>query len=176
MSAKPRVTGPATKTGNVIRDSAMGLVPETVSEIIKLNANVWNDSLVPPSLLEIIRLRNARTVNCVFCKSVRYDVARQDGLSEDRAELVVDGYEDSDLSSREKAALLLADSYLNFPTCVSDDDARQITSHYNQAEIASMLLSLLSFNFTSRMAVSIGGMPEDGTLPITEIPVISADS
>ena len=61
------------------------------------------------SLLEILRLRNARTVNCVFCKSVRYDVARADGLTEDRAEMVGDDYEASALTAREKAAIALAD-------------------------------------------------------------------
>ncbi|OHT18638.1 MULTISPECIES: carboxymuconolactone decarboxylase family protein [Edaphosphingomonas] len=168
MSAKPRATGPGTQTGNVIRDSAMGLIPETVDEIIALNGHVWRDSLVPPSLLEIIRLRNARTVNCVFCKSVRYDVARRDGLSEDRAEMVADGYEDSALAPREKAALALADAYLNFPAGMAPDGAARLSCTFQPAEIASMLVALMTFNFTSRMAVSIGGMPEE-PLPITEV-------
>ncbi|WP_176593395.1 carboxymuconolactone decarboxylase family protein [Sphingobium sp. EM0848] len=170
MSAKPRATGPATQTGNVIRDSAMGLVPETVSEIIALNSHVWRESLVSPALLEIIRLRNARTVNCVFCKSVRYDVARADGLSEDRAEMVADGYQESALTPREKAALVLADAYLGFPAGVDAQIARQVAADYSEAEIASMLVALMCFNFTSRMAVSIGGMPED-PLPIMEVSI-----
>lgn len=168
MSAKPRATGPGTQTGNVIRDSAMGLVPETVSEIITLNSHVWRESLVPPTLLEIIRLRNARTVNCVFCKSVRYDVARADGLSEDRADMIADGYQESALAPREKAALALADAYLGFPAGGDAQVAQQIAAEYSEAEIASMLVALICFNFTSRMAVSIGGMPED-PLPIMEV-------
>ncbi|ARS27681.1 carboxymuconolactone decarboxylase family protein [Sphingomonas sp. KC8] len=171
MSAKPRANGPGTQTGNVIRDSAMGLVPETVSEIITLNSHVWRESLVPPTLLEIIRLRNARTVNCVFCKSVRYDVARNDGLTEDRAEMVADGYAESALSDREKRAIMLADSYLGFPAGVNAFAAEQITAEFAPDEIASMLVALMTFNFTSRMAVSIGGMPEDGTLPIMEVSI-----
>jgi hypothetical protein len=34
-----------------------------------------------------------------------------------------------------------------------------------------MMVSLMTFNFTSRAAVSNGGMPE-GPLPITEVSVI----
>ena len=64
--SQSRASGPAQKTGNVIQDSPMGLIPETVSQIAKLNGKVWRESLVPPSILETIRLRNARTVNCVF--------------------------------------------------------------------------------------------------------------
>ncbi|MBS0505641.1 MAG: carboxymuconolactone decarboxylase family protein [Proteobacteria bacterium] len=170
MTAKPRATGPTAKTGNVIRDSALGLIPETVSEIIALNGHIWNDSLIPPSLLEMIRLRNARTVNCVFCKSVRYDVARADGLSEAKADLITDGYRQSDLSQREIAALALADCYLGFPAEVTKDNATLIRSAFTQDEIASMMIALMAFNFTSRTAVSIGGMPEE-PLPIVEVPV-----
>ncbi len=173
MSSKPRVTGPGTDTGNVIRDSMMGHVPGTVSEIITLNGHVWNDSLVAPSLLEILRLRNARTVNCVFCKSVRYDVARADGLTEERAEMIGDDYQNSDLSSREKAAIALADGYLGFPAGVDEDTAARIAAEFNDDEIASMMVALMTYNFTSRGAVSNGGMPED-PLPIMEVPVAIA--
>jgi len=173
MHSKPRATAPGTQTGNVIRDSALGLVPETVSEIIKLNGHVWRDSLVPPSLLEIVRLRNARTVNCVFCKSVRYDVARSDGLTEERAAMVADGYESSMLSEREKLAIALADAYLGSPAGMGADLAAKLSSAFTQAEIASMLVALMTFNFTSRTAVSIGGMPEE-PLPVTEVSIALA--
>jgi alkylhydroperoxidase family enzyme len=171
MSNSPRAAGPGTNTGNVIRDSMMGLVPETVEEIIRLNGHVWRDSLVSASILETLRLRNARTVNCVFCKSVRYDVARADGLTEDKADMISDGYEASSLAPREKAAIALADAYLGFPAGISEDAARRVTDAFDDDEIASMMVSLMTFNFTSRAAVSNGGMPE-GPLPITEVSVI----
>jgi len=173
--SEPRATGPGTNSGNVIRDSAMGRVPETVEEIIRLNGHVWRDSKVPPSLLEVVRLRNARTVNCVFCKSVRYDVARADGLTEDRVEMIADGYEESGLSEREKLAIALADSYLGFPAKVRPDLAPRLTAEFGDDEIASLLVALMTFNFTSRMAVSIGGMPEE-PLPVTEVSVAISTS
>src|SRR5579863_7920574 len=88
MGTKARANAPASRTGNVIRDSALGLVPETLAEIIALNGAVWHSPLVAPALLEMIRLRNARTVNCVYCKAVRYEVARSDGLTEERAAMI----------------------------------------------------------------------------------------
>jgi alkylhydroperoxidase family enzyme len=157
MSAAPRASPPPHKTGNVIRDSALGRVPETIEEIIELNRRVWEVSRVSASLLEVIRLRNARTVNCVFCRAVRYDVARRDGLTEERAQLIDEGYESSTLAPREKLAIALADAYLGYPAGVS-------------AELASMMVALMTFNFTSRTAVAIGGMPE-APLPVVEISV-----
>jgi alkylhydroperoxidase family enzyme len=170
MATKARARAPATHSGNVIRDSALGQVPETVDEIIALNGQVWQNSLVSPTLLEMIRLRNARAVNCVFCKSVRYEVARNDGLTEERAQLIDADYETSALSRREKLAIALADCYLGFPAGVKPELATQLAAEFSAAQIASLLVALMTFNFTSRTAVSIGGMPED-PLPITLLPV-----
>lgn len=170
MPAKARAGSPPTRTGNTIRDSALGLVPETVGEIIALNSAVWNHSLVSPTLLEVIRLRNARTVNCVYCKAVRYEVARADGLTEARAEMIDENYDHSALSVREKLAIALADSYLGFPVRVTPEIGAQLTREFSGAQLASMLVALMTFNFTSRTAVSIGGMPED-PLPVMLMPL-----
>ncbi|HTV94921.1 MAG TPA: hypothetical protein VME42_02940 [Steroidobacteraceae bacterium] len=168
--SRARASPPAARTGNVIRDSALGRVPETVEEIIGLNRHVWADSLVGPALLEILRLRNARTVNCVYCRAVRYDVARRDGLTEQKAQMIDDEYRSSALSEREKLAIALADAYLGFPAGVSRDLAAQLAREFSPAQIASMLVALLAFNFTSRTAVAVGGMPEE-PLPVVEVSV-----
>jgi alkylhydroperoxidase family enzyme len=173
MTSAARVLPAGTQTGNAVRDSAMGRVPETLTQILRLNGRVWRESLVSPALLEILRLRNARTVDCVYCQSVRYDVARRDGLTEERAALVADGYESSALAPREKLAIALADGYLGFPAGVESRVARDLCKEFSAAEIASMLVALMTFHFTSRTAVSLGGMPE-GPLPVTEVSVASS--
>jgi len=170
MGAKARAHAPATRTGNMIRDSALGLVPETLTEIIALNAAVWNSSPVSPALLEMLRLRNARTVNCVYCKAVRYEVARSDGLTEERAAMIDQHYASSALSKREKLVIGLADAYLGFPVGVSAELATRLREEFSAAQIAAMFVALMTFNFTSRTAVSIGGMPED-PLPVTLLPL-----
>lgn len=163
--SKARASAPRDVTGNPIRDSALGLVPQTVAEIVALNAAVWQRSLVSPTLLEVIRLRNARTVNCVYCKAVRYEVARADGLSEMRAAMIDANYAASALGEREKLAIALADAYLGFPAGVSPALAGRLTREFSAEQIASMFVALMTFNFTSRTAVSIGGMPEE-PLPV----------
>ena len=101
MASRPRATNPQTSTGNMIADSALGLVPETLSAYMALNRKIWESGPLPPAQIEIARLRNARKVNCVFCKSVRYDIARADGLSEDKVAMIQDDFRDSALSQRE---------------------------------------------------------------------------
>jgi len=85
----------------MIRDSALGLVPETLEHYLRLNRSIWESGPLGPAELEVARLRNARLVNCVFCKSVRYDIAVADGLTEERVAMIGDDYRDSGLSERE---------------------------------------------------------------------------
>jgi alkylhydroperoxidase family enzyme len=175
VPTKARATAPPGRTGNPIRDSALGRVPETLEEIIALNAAVWQRSLVSPTLLEILRLRNARTVNCVYCKAVRYQVAREDGLTEARAELIDANYADTALAPREKLAIALADAYLGFPAGMTAQLAQRLSAQFSPEQIASMFVALMAFNFTSRTAVSLGGMPEE-PLPLTLLPASVSNS
>jgi alkylhydroperoxidase family enzyme len=170
MSSTPRASAPPKRTGNVIRDSALGLVPETLEQIIELNGAVWQRSLVSPTLLEMLRLRNARTVNCVYCQAVRYEVARADGLTEARAAMIDANYAHSDLAGAEKLAIAFADAYLGFPAGMTPSLATAVAAEFSPQQIASMFVALMSFNFTSRTAVSIGGMPE-GPLPVMLLPL-----
>lgn len=162
-----RIQAPERKTGDVIRDSALGLVPETIEPIANLNRHVWRSGSVRASLLEIVRLRNARTVNCQFCKSVRYDLARQDGLTEDKVDQIREGYEESLLSTEEKLAIAFADAYLHDPGAISKELVAHLKQHFSATQLAHLAIALVAFNATSRCAVAIGGMPEN--LPITEL-------
>lgn len=172
MSGKQRITtAPEEKTGHIIRDSALGLVPEVLEHYLALNKALWTQGPLSPADLEIARLRNARKVNCVFCKSVRYDVAKEAGLNEDRVSQIEDGYGESDaLGERDKLILAYTDQYLNDPAGLSDALKTQLTAAFSQEELIQLSLGLVMVNAYSRAAVAFGGMP-DGELPVMEIPV-----
>ena len=166
MGSAARVTPPAEQTGHAIRDSALGRVPETLDAFIQLNRSVWSEGPVPPSILELMRLTNARHVNCVFCKSVRYDIAREDGLTEDKV-AQLDHYQDSDLAPREKLAVAFARAYLDDPSGKHEDLRRELLTHFSAAEVAHMAQAVATFNAFSKCAVSLGGMPDE--LPVMEM-------
>jgi alkylhydroperoxidase family enzyme len=169
MGVIARVSAPKTQTGNIIRDSALGLVPETVDIYATLNKSLWTSEYIRPALMEMVRLRNARTVNCVFCRSVRYDVAKADGLSEDKVDDIADGWENSKLSDVEKAALAFADAYLFDPKGVTPELKARLNKNFTTEQLAALAVGLAAFNASSRCAVSLGGMPE--SLPVMEISV-----
>ncbi|MGD9598222.1 MAG: carboxymuconolactone decarboxylase family protein [Steroidobacteraceae bacterium] len=146
-----RAGKPEKLTGHVIRDSSLGLVPETL-----------------PAIMEMLRLRNARAVNGVFCKSMRYDIARADGLTEEKVAQIDDDYPASRLGEREKLVLAFADLYLRTPVRVDPAVAAQLRREFTPAELTHMAIGLATFHALSRCAVSLGGMPE--SLPVMELP------
>lgn len=169
MSRAPRAGTPTRTTGHVIRDSSLGLVEETLQPILDLQGAIWHRAGVGPAVMEMLRLRNARTVNCVFCRSVRYDIARADGLTEDKIARIDDGFAASDLSEREKLVLAFADLYLRTPQRAAPGLVAALQRHFTSEQLCHMAVALATFHALSRCAVSLGGMPE--SLPVTEVPV-----
>ncbi|MCB1630419.1 MAG: carboxymuconolactone decarboxylase family protein [Pseudomonadales bacterium] len=163
----PRVGTPAHTTGHVIRDSSLGLATRLIDALVRLNDSVWRRNAVRPALIEMLRLRNARTVNCVFCKAVRYDVARADGLGEDTVALIDDGFAASTLGEVEKTVLGFADAYLRDPAVLAPELQQRLRVHFTPEQICHMAITLATFNASSRCAVSLGGMPD--ALPTMEV-------
>jgi len=172
MTERRRVTElPAKQTGHIIRDSALGLVPDIVEPYLVLNKTLWNDGPLSPADLEMARLRNARKVNCVFCKSVRYDIAVEAGLNEDKVSQIQDDHQASEtLCRREKLLLAFTDQYLDNPGGMSDSLKAELTAQFSPEELVHLSIGLVMVNAYSRAAVAMGGMPE-GELPISEISV-----
>ncbi len=169
---KPRVSLPADHqpTGNVLRDSTLGLVPETLEPYVSLNKAVWFDGPLNAAELELMRLRNARKVNCVYCKAARYDIATEAGLDESKIGQIDDDYADSALSEREKLILQFTDHYLDNPGGMSDALKQQLRETFSKEEIVHLSTALLLFNGMSRGAVAFGGMPEQD-LPLMPMSV-----
>ncbi|MBK6402500.1 MAG: carboxymuconolactone decarboxylase family protein [Rhodocyclaceae bacterium] len=162
MATKSRVTAPSSpKTGHVIRDSAFGLAADLLEPVVRLTHLNWAASSVNPGLIEMLRLRNARTVNCVICKSTRYDVAHRDGTTEEKLALVDDGYQNSNLDRREKLALEFADTYLQDPDRASPDLMARLRQEFSPRQIGDMAVAIATFHAMSRCAVGLGGMPEN---------------
>ncbi|NND66560.1 MAG: carboxymuconolactone decarboxylase family protein [Halioglobus sp.] len=167
MSSQPRARNPAEPTGNMIADSALGLVPETLAPYLDYNRMIWEEGPLSPAEIEVARLRNARRVNCVFCKNVRYDIALQAGLTEERVAMIDEGYRDSGLSEREKLIVAFVDQYYDAPGTMSKALRNELQAGFSARELAHLSLAIAHFSGFSRCAVALGGMPAD--LPVMEI-------
>lgn len=171
MSGLPRAGVPDTVTGHLIRDSSLGLVVATLDPILDLQARLWSGAPLRAGLVELIRLRSARAVNCVICKAVRYDVARADGVTEQKVASLTSGIPGETLDEDERLVVAFTDAYLSQPAVIGSDLVQALYSRFSPAQIAHMAMAIGFFNPMSKCAVSLSGMPE--SFPLTEIAVPS---
>jgi len=169
MATQARVQAPDSDTGNLIRDSALGLVPETLEHYLPLNTAIWEAGPLSAAEIEMARLRNASHVGCVLCQAVRYDVAIEAGLDETKVGLINDAFPDSALSNREKLILAFTDQFCLDPAGIKDSLKADLLREFTREELVHLSLVVAYFNGFSRCAVSLGGIPD--AMPRMEISI-----
>jgi alkylhydroperoxidase family enzyme len=98
---------------------------------------------------------------------VRFDSAREAGLTETKVEQIVDGYEEV-LSPAETAALQLTDAIIGHPQSLSEASREALKANYSDAEIVEMALGVGMFMGMSKVLINLGLEPEE--MPLTIVP------
>ena len=167
MSAA-RVRPPKQRGSDPISGSALGHQPETLLAFLKLYGTLWSHGVLDQATKELARIRNARTVNCTICKSIRFDGARKEGLTEALVEQIREGFETSELSPRQQAVLRYTDTFLSGAPEPDAAQRRELLAFFTPAELVELTAGLALFMGFSKIAVSLGGMPE--SLPVSVQP------
>ncbi len=165
----PRVHPPAdAPAGDPIRGSALGHQPELADAFMRAYGVLWSRGVVDHPTKEMARLRNARVTDCGYCRNVRFAVARDEGLSEEIVDEIRDGYEESDLDSRQKAVLRWTDAFLGQPGDVPEALRAEMLEHFTPEQLVELTAGLALFMGFSKIAVSLGQAPAD--MPTVVIP------
>lgn len=168
MSNKARVKPPENTGGDPVSGSALALQPETLAAFNHLYGTLWSRGVLDHPTKEIARLRNARTTNCVFCRSVRFEQAQQQGLDETKVSQITDDFESSDLGVREKLVIRYTDVFLKCPGELPESLKREMTEEFSDEELVELTAAVAIFMGFSKIAVSLGGMPD--SLPVFTMP------
>jgi alkylhydroperoxidase family enzyme len=169
MSA-PRVKPAARRGSDPVSGSALAHQPETLLAFLKLYGTLWSHGVVDQATKELARIRNARTVNCAICKSIRFAGAREQGLGEEQVEQIRDGFETSGLDARQKAVLRWTDTFLSGepePDALLRDEMLRF---FTPAELVELSAGLALFMGFSKIAVALGGMPDELPLSVQPTP------
>jgi alkylhydroperoxidase family enzyme len=145
--------------------------PGLFASFERLYGVLWSAGVVDHPSKEVARLRNARVTGCRFCRNVRFERARRDGLTEDLVDLVGDGYETSALSEQHKIVLALTDAFLG-PRALDPVSRESLLAHYGAAGTVELTAGLALFMGFSKIAVALGAFPDD--FPTTVIPTPGA--
>jgi AhpD family alkylhydroperoxidase len=149
---------------DAISGSVLAEQPDALLGFLRLYGTLWSHGRLPQAVKEVARLRNARTTDCAYCRSVRFEGARAEGLTEDRVELVADGYETAEeLSGPEKAAIRFTDTFLREPASLSDAQRAELLGHFTPGEVVELAAGVALFMGFSKIAVALGPPPEMAT-------------
>lgn len=166
MSTSPRVglTNPDAELGLRM---VMGHQQDLFDRFYALYGAMWSGGVLDHSTKEIVRIRNARTTNCGYCRQVRFNVAIEEGLDEDVLSNVVDGHLETDLPERVKAVLQWTDAFLNDPVNCSPGIRSAVIAELGQDGEVELAYALGLFRAFAKVLIVLGLEPEAGTMDVT---------
>jgi alkylhydroperoxidase family enzyme len=170
MSTTPRLPSAVPGHPATFR-TMMAHQPELQAAFERLYGTMWSRGVVDHVTKETVRLRNARRVDCGFCRNVRFSQARDDGFGEDAADLVHDGYESSPLSERQKRALRLVDGYLATPARLPAEVIDEFQRTESSAATVELTLAAALFFGFAKVLIALGAEPEHMDTTVLPTPV-----
>jgi alkylhydroperoxidase family enzyme len=164
----PRVKPPATTSPDPIQASPLALQPELLQAFLRLYGTLWSHGEVDQATKELARVRNARLVDCPICKAIRFAGARREGLTEATLDLVRDDWRAGPLGAREKAVLGLVDAFVGDAGALDAAGRAALVAHFTPAQVVELAAGVALFMGFSKIAVALGGLPDE--IPVHEQP------
>ena len=116
----------------------------TRSEVGAAWVDCWNKvlycGLLPHKLKEMCRIRISVAHQCGYCSTVRSNVAKAEGLTEDMVDDLLGSYQTSKyLTAREKSALHYADLFKQGEHAIDKDEVYdELKKHFSEEEIIEL--------------------------------------
>lgn len=101
---------------------------------------------------------------------MRFDLAREAGLTEERAALVNDDWASAELDQRWHAALSYTDHFLTAPGPMPSTLVAQVTETFDPASHIELGLGLGLFHGFSKMLIALGLEPDDMDTTVLDTP------
>lgn len=140
---KPRMTNPAFALPNAHK--AIGALHKSITS-----------SSVPADTLELVHLRVSQINGCAGCVVFGIHEAKQRGETDDRLHAVAVWRETPVFTEAERAALALAEAATRIadrPEAVTDDIWADAAEHYDEEQLAAILMMVGITNLFNRLNV-----------------------
>lgn len=138
----------------------MGKVyPKAYQAVVNLNDVVSNSS-IDKSLQELIKIRASQINGCAYCIDLHTKDARKKGETEQRIYALSAWKESNFFTEKEKSVLALTEAItLINKEQVPDDIYNEVEKHFNEEEIAQLIMSIITINAFNRIAISTKVLP-----------------
>ncbi|MFD9943906.1 carboxymuconolactone decarboxylase family protein [Nonomuraea sp. NPDC059023] len=133
------------------------IIPAAMKPIMELMKAAQSQGL-PQELLEMIHLRVSQVNGCSFCVDAGLKNLRKLGESDDRIGLVAAWREAPYYTDSERAALALAEAATRLadrPDSVSDEIWNDAADHFDEQQLAAILLMIATTNLFNRLNAPI---------------------
>jgi alkylhydroperoxidase family enzyme len=128
---------------------------------------LWSEGVVDQPTKEVGRLRNARRTGCGICKNLRFEGARDAGLTEEHVDCIDDRFAASDLPPRWKLTIRFADTLIVDPGGIDDELRAALLAEFTAAELVELTATITTAIAFSKAAVAFGA-PAD--MPVLAVP------
>ena len=133
--------------------------PKAYQAMVNLNDVVSNSS-IDKSLQEIIKIRASQINGCAYCIDLHTKDARKKGETEQRIYALSAWKESNFFTEKEKSVLALTEAItLINKEQVPDDIYNEVEKHFNEEEIAQLIMSIITINAFNRIAISTRVLP-----------------
>jgi AhpD family alkylhydroperoxidase len=132
-----------------------GTVPEALQALLAL-AKASAKGAIPPTTHKLVHLRASQINGCSFCVDMHSRELRDAGEPDERIWGVAGWRESPYFDDAERAALALAEAGTRLSDRedpVPDDIWKEAARHYDEAELASLVLSIAAINAWNRLNV-----------------------
>jgi AhpD family alkylhydroperoxidase len=130
------------------------LEPAAYQAMLGLERYLSSSSL-PAPLRELVKLRASQLNGCAFCVHLHSGRARNGGEPDERLFSLVAWRESPFFSKAERAALALTDAATRLDSDgVPDDVWNEAASHYDDRQLAALVMTVATVNAWNRIGVS----------------------
>jgi len=141
------------------------VLPEAASAIQDLIKATFSAG-VPHQTMELVHLRTSQINGCSYCLASAAQSARKADESDERLFTVAAWREAPWFNDAERAALALAEAMTRLsdrPDAVPDNVWEDVARHYDERQLASLVLWIATSNLFNRVNVTTKQPAEDAT-------------
>lgn len=132
------------------------VAPEAYKPLLALEKYLGASPL-PTPLLHLVKLRASQINGCSFCVDMHAHEAKHDGETDERIYAVAAWREAPFFTDAERAALRYAEEGTRLADRgenVADEVWQPLTEHFDEAQLAALVVALATINAWNRIAIS----------------------
>ena len=143
------------------------LIPDAMQSLHTL-AKAVEKSGLPAKTIDLVHLRASQINGCGVCVDMHARQMKRTGETDERLMAVAAWRDTPYFTDAERAALMLTEAVTRLsdrPDPVPDELWNEVSRHYNERELAALILAIATINVWNRLNAATRQIPANGRNP-----------